>query len=422
MAKLRYGQSVSEILMDDDDLYLHLTEDITMTDVYMLSATRSAIGSFGGSLKDISPIDLGIAITSSAIERSGLAAEDIGHAVIGNVIHTEPRDMYISRCISIGAGMPEASPALTVNRLCGSGLQAIASATQLIKLGDTDTAVAGGVEVMSRSGHILPAHRWGERMGDSSVHDMMLGALHDPFGHGHMGITAENVAADEGISRDDQDAFALESQRRAAAARDAGYFTDQITPVEVMKRRKPVSFEVDEYIRDDADMDSLSSLRPVFQKDGSVTAGNSSGINDGAAAVVLASGDAVKHHGATPIARIVAYGFGGVAPRIMGMGPVPASAMALERAGLKASDLAVVESNEAFAAQACAVTRQLGLDPEIVNPNGGAIALGHPVGATGAVIMTKLVHECIRRGGRYGMATMCIGGGQGISIIIDTTL
>jgi acetyl-CoA C-acetyltransferase len=391
-----------------------------MVDVFMLSATRSAIGSFGGSLRDMAPIDLGITIARSAIERSCLDAGNIDHAVIGNVIHTEPRDMYISRCISIGAGMPETSPAVSVNRLCGSGLQAIVNAAQLIKLGDAETALAGGVEVMSRSPHILPNHRWGARMGDSQMHDMMLGALHDPFGIGHMGITAENVAADEGISREEQDAFALESQQRATTARDAGYFKDQITPVEVMIRRKTVSFEIDEYIRDDADMDSLSSLPAAFQKDGSVTAGNSSGINDGAAAVVLASGDAVKKHSASPIAKIVSYGFGGVAPRIMGMGPVPASKMALERSGLTTDDLAVVESNEAFAAQACAVTRQLGLNPEIVNPNGGAIALGHPVGATGAVIMTKLAHELKRRGERYGMATMCIGGGQGISIVIDT--
>lgn len=391
-----------------------------MTDVYMLSATRTAIGSFGGSLKNKTPIDLGVAIASSAIERSGLKAQDIGHAVIGNVIHTEPQDMYIARCISIGAGMPEASPALTVNRLCGSGLQAIVSAAQLITLGDTDTALAGGVEVMSRSGHILPSHRWGERMGDSTIHDMMLGALHDPFGHGHMGITAENIAADEGISRAVQDEFALTSQQRAVAARDAGYFKEQITPVEVMQKRKPVAFESDEYIRDDADLENLQSLRPAFLEGGSVTAGNASGINDGAAAVVLASGEAVKKYNAKPIAKIIAYGFGGVPPRIMGMGPVPASKMALERARLNVSDLAVVESNEAFAAQACAVTKQLGLDPEIVNPNGGAIALGHPVGATGTIIMTKLVHECIRRKGRYGMATMCIGGGQGISVIIDT--
>lgn len=391
-----------------------------MTDVYLLAATRTAIGAFGGSLKNTSPIDLGTHIARAAIEKSGLNAADIGHAVIGHVIHTEPRDMYISRCISIGAGMPETSPAVTVNRLCGSGLQAIVSATQLIKLGDTETALAGGTEVMSRGGHLLPSQRWGVRMGDAQINDMMLGALHDPFGLGHMGITAENIAAEEGVSRADQDAFALASQQRAKAARDAGYFKDQITPIDITERRKTISFDTDEYIRDDASEDQLSSLRPVFQKDGSVTAGNASGINDGAAAVVLASASAADQHGATPLAKIVSYGFGGVAPRVMGMGPVPASNMALEKAGLKISDLDLVESNEAFAAQACAVTKQLGLSPDIVNPNGGAIALGHPVGATGAVIMTKLVHELKRRGGRYGMATMCIGGGQGISVIIDT--
>ncbi len=390
-----------------------------MTDIYILSATRTAIGAFGGSLKNTSPIDLGTHIAASAILRSGLKPADIGHAVIGNVIHSEARDMYISRCISIGAGMPEASPALTVNRLCGSGLQAIVSAVQMIALGDTETALAGGTEVMSRGGHLLPSQRWGVRMGNAAVNDMMLGALHDPFGLGHMGITAENIAKDEGISRTDQDGFALASQQRAAAARDAGYFTDQITPIEVRERRKTSIFKTDEYIRDNANADHFSTLKPVFMKDGSVTAGNSSGINDGAAAVVLASSAAVERHGVTPMAKIISYGFGGVAPRVMGMGPVPASLMALERAGLKASDLDVVESNEAFAAQACAVNKQLGLDPDIVNPNGGAIALGHPVGATGAVIMTKLVYELKRRGNRYGMATMCIGGGQGISVIVD---
>ncbi|MGC6485863.1 MAG: beta-ketothiolase BktB [Candidatus Puniceispirillales bacterium] len=393
-----------------------------MQDVFIVSATRTAIGSFGGSLKETSPIDLGTHIAKAAIEKSGVAADAIDHAVIGNVIHTEPRDMYISRCISIGAGMREGAPALTVNRLCGSGLQAIASATQMIMLGDASTALAGGVEVMSRAGHLTPALRWGSRMGNAEIHDMMLGALHDPFGIGHMGITAENVAADHGISREDQDAFALASQQRAAKARAEGYFASQITPVEIARKRETVSFDQDEYIRDDASLDQLASLRAVFQKDGSVTAGNASGINDGAAAIVLASGDAVSGHGLTPMARIVAYGFGGVAPRVMGMGPVPASKMALERAGLGVDDLAVVESNEAFAAQACAVTKSLGLDPARVNPNGGAIALGHPIGATGAIIMTKLVHELHRIKGRYGMATMCIGGGQGISIIVDTAI
>ena len=393
-----------------------------MQDVFIVSATRSAIGSFGGSLKDTSPIDLGTHIASAAIERAGVAADVIDHAVIGNVIHTEPRDMYISRCISIGAGMREGAPALTVNRLCGSGLQAIASASQMIMLGDAHTALAGGAEVMSRSGHIVPALRWGSRMGNAEIHDMMLGALNDPFGIGHMGITAENVAADHDISRDDQDAFALASQQRAAKARAEGYFTSQITPVEVRQKRQTVAFDTDEYIRDDASLEQLSGLRAVFQKDGSVTAGNASGINDGAAALVLASGAAVADHDLKPMARIVAYGFGGVAPRVMGMGPVPASKMALERAGLSVDDLEVVESNEAFAAQACAVTKILGLDPDRVNPNGGAIALGHPIGATGAILMTKLVYELHRIKGRYGMATMCIGGGQGISIIIDTAI
>ena len=393
-----------------------------MQDVFIVSATRSAIGSFGGSLKDTSPIDLGTHIASAAIEKAGVAADVIDHAVFGNVIHTEPRDMYISRCISIGAGMREGAPALTVNRLCGSGLQAIASATQMIMLGDADTALAGGVEVMSRSGHIVPALRWGSRMGNAEIHDMMLGALNDPFGIGHMGITAENVAADHDISRDEQDVFALASQQRAAKARAEGYFTSQITPIEIRRKRQTVAFDTDEYIREDASLDQLSGLRAVFQKDGSVTAGNASGINDGAAAVVLASGAAVASHEMKPMARIVAYGFGGVAPRVMGMGPVPASRMALERAGLSVDDLEVVESNEAFAAQACAVTKTLGLDPERVNPNGGAIALGHPIGATGAILMTKLIHELHRIKGRYGMATMCIGGGQGISIIIDTAI
>ena len=394
----------------------------TNRDVYILSATRSAIGSFGGSLSTTTPVDLGTHIAKSAIEKSGIPAEQIGHAVIGNVIHSEAKDMYISRCISIGAGMAESAPALTVNRLCGSGLQAIASATQLLMLGDAETALAGGVEIMSRGGHLMPNLRWGARMGDATAHDMMLGALQDPFGLGHMGITAENVAADEGITRDDQDAFALESQRRAAAARDAGYFKDQITAIDVTHRRKTTSFDVDEYIRDDASLENLNGLRAVFQKDGSVTAGNSSGINDGAAALVLGTASAVDAYGSAPMARIIGYGFGGVAPRIMGMGPVPASKMALEKAGISITDLDVVESNEAFAAQACAVSKQLGLPADIVNPNGGAIALGHPVGATGAIIMTKLVHELHRRNARYGMATMCIGGGQGISIVIDTKI
>jgi acetyl-CoA C-acetyltransferase len=390
-----------------------------MTDIFILAAQRSAIGSYGGSLKDTAPIDLAIPVAKDAIAKSGIPADAIGHAAYGHVIHTEPRDMYSPRCISIGAGLAETAPAFQVNRLCGSGLQAIVSAAQLIRLGDCDTALAGGVEVMSRGPYNLPTQRWGARMGDSAVVDMMVGALHDPFGIGHMGITAENIATDYNISRDDMDAFAAESQTRAARADAAGYFKDQITAVEIKQRRQLLTFDKDEYIRGETTTESLSGLRPAFAKDGLVTAGNSSGINDGTASLVLASDAAVKTHKVTPLARIVAYGFGGVAPRIMGMGPVPASKMALARAGLSAKDLDVIESNEAFAAQACAVSRELEFDEAIVNPNGGAIALGHPIGATGAIIMTKLVHELHRRAARYGMATMCIGGGQGISVIID---
>ena len=390
-----------------------------MTEIFILAAQRSAIGSYGGSLKDTSPIDLAIPVAKDAIKKSGLPADAIQHATYGHVIHTEPRDMYSPRCISIGAGLPETSPAFQVNRLCGSGLQAIVSATQLIKLGDCNTALAGGVEVMSRGPYVLPAQRWGARMGDSNVIDMMTGALHDPFGIGHMGITAENIAADYGISREDMDQFSAQSQARAAHAREAGYFKNQITPLELTTRRKTVTFDNDEFIRPETTTESLASLRAAFTKDGLVTAGNSSGINDGTASLVLANSAAIETHKVNPLARIIAYGFWGVPPRIMGMGPVPASEMALERSGLSVDDLDLVESNEAFAAQACAVSRQLNLDPARVNPNGGAIALGHPVGATGAIIMTKLIHELHRINGRYGMATMCIGGGQGISVVID---
>ena len=393
-----------------------------MNQVYIVSATRSAIGSFGGTLKDMRPIDLGITIAKSAITQSGLDASALQHAVIGHVIHTEPKDQYISRAISIGAGMPEQAPALTVNRLCGSGLQSIVSATQMIQLGDAAAAMAGGVEVMSKSGYLLPAQRWGARMGNAKVEDMMLGALNDPFDIGHMGITAENVASDFDISRDDMDAFAAESQRRAAKAQAEGWFTSQITPVEIASRKETISFDKDEYIRGETTQDKLGGLRAAFQKDGAVTAGNSSGINDGSAMLILASEQMVQQHGLKPLAKIVSYGFGGVPPRIMGMGPVPATRMALEKSGLKISDLDVVESNEAFAAQACAVSKELGLASDIVNPNGGAIALGHPVGATGSIIMTKLIHELHRRSGRMGLATMCIGGGQGISVIIDTSI
>ena len=391
-----------------------------MHDVFIMSATRTAIGGFGGSLKNKSPIDLGIAVTIEAIDRSGLATDEIDHGIYGNVIHTEARDMYISRCITIGAGMPDSSPALTVNRLCGSGLQAIVSATQLVHLGDAAAAVAGGAEVMSLGGYHVPAMRWGARLGHAEMTDMMLGALHDPFGLGHMGITAENVAKDFNVTRADMDAFALESQKRAANAIEKGYFKDQITPVKITKKREELAFDTDEHVRGETTADGLASLRPAFDKEGQVTAGNSSGINDGAAALILGNAEKVEKSNKSPLAKIVSYGFGGVAPRIMGMGPVPASKMALERAGLKVSQIDIVESNEAFAAQACAVSKELGLPSDIVNPNGGAIALGHPVGATGAIIMTKLIYELHRIGGRYGLATMCIGGGQGIAVIIDT--
>ena len=390
-----------------------------MTDIFIVAAKRSAIGSYGGSLKDIAPIDLAIPVAKAAIEQSGFPASAIDHAVYGHVIHTEPRDMYSPRCISIGAGLADTAPAFQVNRLCGSGLQAIVSGIQLIQLGDATAVLAGGVEVMSRGPYILPAHRWGARMGDSGLTDMLLGALHDPFGIGHMGITAENVAQDYNISRASMDEFAAESQTRASAAQSAGYFKEQIVPLTVKQGRKEINFESDEFIRSETTFDSLANLRPAFAKDGLVTAGNSSGINDGSASVILANANKINSHNATPMARIVSYGFGGVPDRIMGMGPVPASQMALERAGLSVDDLAVVESNEAFAAQACAVSKQLGLDASVVNPNGGAIALGHPVGATGAIIMTKLIYELRRRSARYGMATMCIGGGQGISIIVE---
>ena len=391
-----------------------------MHDVFIMSATRTAIGGFGGSLKNKSPIDLGIAVTIEAIDRSGLATDEIDHGIYGNVIHTEARDMYISRCITIGAGMPDSSPALTVNRLCGSGLQAIVSATQLVQLGDAAAAVAGGAEVMSLGGYHVPAMRWGARLGHAEMTDMMLGALHDPFGLGHMGITAENVAKDFNVTRADMDAFALASQKRAANAIEKGYFKDQITPVKITKKREELAFDTDEHVRGETTADGLASLRPAFDKEGQVTAGNSSGINDGAAALILGNAEKVEKSNKSPLAKIVSYGFGGVAPRIMGMGPVPASKMALERAGLKVSQIDIVESNEAFAAQACAVSKELGLPSDIVNPNGGAIALGHPVGATGAIIMTKLIYELRRTGGRYGLATMCIGGGQGIAVIIDT--
>ena len=388
-----------------------------MNDVFIMSANRSAIGGFGGALKSFCPVDLGTLVAKEAISRSGFEAEEIEHAVFGNVIHTEPRDMYVSRVIALQAGLSKDSAALTVNRLCGSGLQAIISATQLLAMGDASITMAGGVEVMSNSAHIIDGFRWGTRMGDGKIHDMMLGALHDPFGHGHMGITAENISSRYQISRDMQDQFALTSQQRASRAINDGVFKDQILPIEIKNRKGIDVFEIDEHPKPNTTSETLAGLRAAFKKDGVVTAGNASGINDGACALIIANEEKAKK--GKPLARIISYGFGGVDPDEMGMGPVPATKMALKKAGLHISDLDLVESNEAFAAQACAVNKQLGLDPEKVNVNGGAIALGHPVGATGAIIMTKLVYELRKRKGKYGLATMCIGGGQGIAVIIE---
>lgn len=390
-----------------------------MKDIVIVSAARTAIGDFGGGLKDQCPTGLGILTAKAAIDRAGIAATDVGQAFYGNVIHTEPRDMYLSRTIALGAGVAESAPALTVNRLCGSGLQAIVSGVQAIAMGETGVVLAGGAESMSRAGYMVPTIRWGQKMGDVQAIDMMTAALHDPFGHGHMGMTAENIAEQHGISRETQDAFAVESHRRAAAAIEAGHFRDQIVPLVQQTRKGEVTFDTDEHVRADASLDGMAKLRAVFRKDGTVTAGNASGLNDGAASLILMSADEAARRGVSPLARVVSYGHAGVDPKIMGMGPVPAMRLALNRAGIAAEALDIVESNEAFAAQACAVTAELGLDPTKVNPNGGAVALGHPIGASGAIIATKLVYELRRTGARLGAATMCIGGGQGIALIVE---
>jgi len=374
-----------------------------------------------GYLSSKSPCELGHAVAAEAIARSGIQPDEIQQTVFGHVIPTHPEDMYLSRVVAVRSGVPETSPALTVNRLCGSGLQAVVSATEQVMLGNADIALAGGAECMSRTGHMLTSVRNGQKMGDVKAIDMMIGGLTDPFGNGHMGVTAENVSERHNISREQQDAFALESHRRASAAISEGRFQEQILPLNVKVGRKEVTFETDEHVRHDLGLESLETLRPVFKKDGTVTAGNASGINDGAAALVLMNEATVQAKGIAPLGRIVAYGLGGVSPEVMGMGPVPATRQALERAGLSASDLDVVESNEAFASQACAVSQELGLSSDVVNPNGGAVALGHPVGASGAIILVKLLYELKRVGGRYGLATMCIGGGQGISVIVERT-
>jgi acetyl-CoA C-acetyltransferase len=392
----------------------------TINNVAIVGAARTAIGSFGGTLKDFSACDLGATVVKEAFARANIDPAKAGQIVFGNVIHCEARDMYVSRVVGINAGMARESAALTLNRLCGSGLQAIVTAANAIQLGDTDIAVGGGVETMSRSLYSVPAARWGARTGDIAIIDMMAGALSDPFGAGHMGITAENVAEKYRISREDQDAFAVESQKRAGAAIAAGHFKSQIVPVEVKTRKGMMTFDTDEYPKADATIESLARLKPAFKREGgTVTAGNASGINDGAAACVLMEEGAAARAGVVPLARLVSYAVAGVDPSLMGTGPVPAVKTALKRAGLTLDDMDVIESNEAFAAQSLGVCKRLDLDPGRTNPNGGAIALGHPLGASGAIIMVKCLYELIRTNKRYGLITMCIGGGQGIAAIIE---
>ncbi|MGB1110434.1 MAG: acetyl-CoA C-acyltransferase family protein [Gammaproteobacteria bacterium] len=388
-------------------------------EVVFLSGVRTAIGDYGGSLKDIPPTELAAMVVKEAVSRSGAEADDIGACVFGNVVHTEAKDMYLSRVAAIKGGLPDSSQAFTLNRLCGSGLQAIVSGAQQIMLGDTDAAVAGGAENMSRALYGLPGARWGQRMGDGNMIDMMVGALTDPFDTIHMGVTAENVAARWEISRDDSDALAVESHKRAAAAQEAGYFKDQILPVELKSRKGVTIFDTDEHVRGDATVEGMGKLRTVFQKDGVVTAGNASGINDAAAAVVMMERSAAEAKGLKPMAKLVGYALAGVDPAVMGIGPVPAVQKVMEKTGLSTDDMDVIELNEAFASQALACARDLSLDPAKVNPNGSGISLGHPIGATGAVLTVKAIYELQRTGGRYALISMCIGGGQGIAAIIE---
>lgn len=389
-------------------------------EVVFVGAARTAIGSFGGSLKDIPPADLGALVIKTALERAGVQPKDVGHVVMGNVIPSVPQDAYISRVAALNAGVPQEAPAFNVNRLCGSGLQAVVSAAQSILLGDCDVAIGAGAESMSRGAYLVTSNRWGARMGDVKMLDFMLGALHDPRLNIHMGITAENVAARHGISREQQDAYATQSQQRAAAAIAAGVFKEQIVPVEIKTRKGVVLFDTDEGVKADTSVDALAKMKPAFKKEeGTVTAGNASTLNDGAAAVVMASADKAQALGLKPLARLVSYAHAGVEPEYMGIGPVPASKLALEKAGLKVSDLDLIESNEAFAAQACAVSKEMGFPADKTNPNGSGISLGHPVGATGAILVTKAIYELQRTGGRYALITMCIGGGQGIAMVIE---
>ena len=389
-------------------------------EVVVVSAVRTAIGTFGGSLKDVPPTVLGATVVRESLARANVAGQDVGHVVFGHVVNTEPKDMYLSRVAAINGGCVQGTPAFNVNRLCGSGLQAIVSAAQVIQLGDADIAIGAGAENMSRAPYASLATRFGARMGDTKMVDMMVGALHDPFQTIHMGVTAENIAAKWGISREEQDQLAVESHRRAQKATEAGYFQEQIVPVMLKSKKGEVAYNTDEHFRTDATLEDMAKLKPVFVKEnGTVTAGNASGINDAAAAVVLMDAKVAQARGAKPLARLVAYAHAGVDPQYMGIGPVPATQLALKKAGLTVADLDVIEANEAFAAQACAVSKDLGLDPAKVNPNGSGISLGHPIGATGAVITVKALYELQRIQGRYALVTMCIGGGQGIAAIFE---
>ena len=389
-------------------------------EVVVVSGVRTAIGTFGGSLKDTPPTELAALVLRESLTRAGVDGKDVGHVVFGHVVNTEPKDMYLSRVAAINGGCDQATPAYNVNRLCGSRLQAIISASQSILLGDTDIAIGGGAENMSRAPYISSAMRFGSRMGDTKMIDMMVGALHDPFQNIHMGVTAENIAAKWGITREEQDALAVESHNRAQRAIDGGYFKEQIVPVMLKSRKGETAYDTDEHYRPNCTLADMVKLKPVFLKEnGTVTAGNASGINDAAGAVLLMEASTAQARGLKPMARLVAYAHAGVDPKYMGIGPVPASQMALKKAGLNVDDLDVIEANEAFAAQACAVSRDLGLDPAKVNPNGSGISLGHPIGATGAIITLKALHELQRIQGRYALVTMCIGGGQGIAAIFE---
>ena len=391
-----------------------------MREVVVVSGVRTAIGTYGGSLKDIPPTELATQVVRESLARAHVEGKDVGHVVFGHVLNTEPKDMYLSRVAAINGGCAEGTPAFNVNRLCGSGLQAIVSASQSILLGDCDIAIGGGSENMSRGPYASLSARWGARMGDTKMVDMVVGALHDPFHTIHMGVTAENVAAKFGITREMQDAAAVESHNRAQRATEAGYFKDQIVPVMLKSKKGEVAYATDEHFRPNCKLEDMAKLKPVFVKEnGTVTAGNASGINDAAAAVVLMEAKTAQARGAKPLARLVSYAHTGLDPKIMGMGPVSASRLALQRAGLTTQDMDVIEANEAFAAQACAVTQELGLDPAKVNPNGSGISLGHPIGATGALITVKALHELQRINGKYALVTMCIGGGQGIAAIFE---